>query len=298
MATTPLVVVAGGTGNLGGRLVQALLKRGAQVRVLAQPTTEAAKTDALKSQGAQVALVALADQAGLAQALTGAACVVSALQGLREVLVDGQTQLLHAAVAAGVPRFIPSDFSVDYMDLVPGDNRNFDLRREFHHVIDKADIQATSIFNGSFDGIFAYGTPLFDGKKKTVGYWGDPDWQIDFATMDDAAAFTAAAALDEAAPRTLHIASFRLSPRELAAKGKEISGQDFTLTDQGSADQLLAYTRQARAAQPAGENDVNASWQGMQYLVSMLQAHSGPTDNHRYPGLTWTSAEAVLRASL
>ena len=298
MANTPLVVVAGGTGNLGGRIVKALLKHGAQVRVLAQPDTEAAKTDALKSQGAQVSLVALTDHDGLTKALEGAVCVVSALQGLREVMVDGQTQLLHAAVAAHVPRFIPSDFSVDYMDLVPGDNRNFDLRREFHHIIDKANIQATSIFNGSFDGIFAYGTPLFDGKKKSVGYWGDPDWKIDFATMDDAAAFTAAAALDEAAPRALHIASFQLSPRELAAKGKEISGHEFALNDMGSVDQTLAHTRQARTANPEGENDVNASWQGMQYLVSMLQAHNGPMDNDRYPGVNWTSAETILKPTM
>ena len=71
--------------------------------------------------------------------------MVYALQGLREVIVDGQTQLLHAAVAAGVPRFIPSDFAVEYMGLTPGDNRNFDLRREFYHVLDQATIRATSV---------------------------------------------------------------------------------------------------------------------------------------------------------
>ena len=296
MANQTLVVVAGGTGNLGGRIVKALLKRNTQVRVLAQPGTDSDRVTKLESQGAEVHLVALSDSSGLTEFLTGADCVVSALQGLRDVMVDGQTQLLQAALAAGVPRFIPSDFSVDYMELVPGDNRNFDLRREFFHVIDKADIQATSVFNGSFEGIFAYGTPLFDGKKHTVGYWENPDWKIDFSTMDDAAAFTAAAALDQGAPRSLHIASFQLSPRELRDVGEQITGQDFALIDMGSIPQLLEHTRQARSAHPEGEQDVNAPWQGMQYLVSMLQGHSGPADNSRYSGLTWATPEKVLQA--
>ncbi len=297
MENNPLVVVAGGSGNLGGRIVKALRQRGAQVRALVRPDTDLAKLAEFKAQGVQVALAELTDSTALQQALTGAVCVVSALQGLREVMVDGQTQLLHAAVAAGVPRFIPSDFAVDYMDLTPGDNRNFDLRREFHHVIDKAPIRATSIFNGSFDGIFAYGTPLYDGPKKTVGYWDNPDWKIDFATMDDAAAYTAAAALDEAAPRALHIASFQLSAKELAAAGQQATGQEFALVPMGPVQGLLDYTRQQRTAHPEGEQDLNAPWQGMQYLVSMLQGHNAKLDNDRYPGLTWASPQTVLQAN-
>ena len=291
-----IIIVAGATGNLGGRIVKALLNKGAEVRALVRPDTEPEKIDELTAQGVQVVSVELTDHATLTQAMSGASCVVSALQGLRGVIVDGQTQLLDAAVAAGIPRFIPSDFAVDYTNLTPGDNRNFDLRREFHALIDKAPIRATSIFNGSFDGIFAYGTPLYDGPKKTVGYWGDPERKVDFATMDDTAAFTAAAALDETAPRALHVASFELSPRELAAAAQRATGQAFTLVDMGSVDDLAAYTRRERAAHPEGEQDLNASWQGMQYLVSMLQTHHQHLDNDRYPGLSWTSAHDVLAA--
>jgi hypothetical protein len=44
----------------------------------------------------------------------GAGCVVSALAGLRPVIVDTQSRLLEAAVAAGVKRLIPSDSSIDF----------------------------------------------------------------------------------------------------------------------------------------------------------------------------------------
>ncbi len=42
-----------------------------------------------------------------------------------------QGKVLDAAVAAGVPRFIPSDYSLDFTKTRPGENRNLDLRRRF-----------------------------------------------------------------------------------------------------------------------------------------------------------------------
>ena len=74
--------------------------------------------------------------------------------------------------------------------------------------LDKAPIQATSILNGAFAEILTYNIPLLDIKQQQVGYWEDADWKIDFTTMDNTAAFTAAAALDPTTPRFLRIASF------------------------------------------------------------------------------------------
>jgi hypothetical protein len=71
------------------------------------------------------------------------------------VIVGTQTALLDAAVAAGVPRFVPSDFSTNFTKLPVGENRNFDLRREFHNQLDVAPIAATAIFNGAFGEILA-----------------------------------------------------------------------------------------------------------------------------------------------
>ncbi len=105
-----------------------------------------------------------------------------------------------AAVAAGVPRFIPSDFASDYTKLAPGDNRNFDLRREFKALLDQAPIAATSILNGAFGEILGYNIPLLDFKQQQVSYWEGADWPIDFTTMDDTA-------------RLLRIASFQLNIR-------------------------------------------------------------------------------------
>ena len=188
--------VAGATGDLGGRIIGALVERGTTVCALVRPGTPAEKLTALQRPGVEVVPVDFTRPAELTKALAGASCVVSALQGLRDVIVDAQSSLLAAAVAAGVPRFIPSDFSSDLFKIAPGDNRNFDLRREFHQQLDVAPIASTTILNGAFAEILGYNIPFLDFKAKRVGYWESPDWKVDFTTMNDTAAFTAAAALD------------------------------------------------------------------------------------------------------
>ncbi|MFH1435487.1 MAG: NmrA family NAD(P)-binding protein [Pseudomonadota bacterium] len=102
------IVVAGATGNLGGRIARALLERGAGVRALVRRGTARDKIERLKELGASIASVDLSSASEAAPACSGASCVVSALQGFRDVIVEAQTVLLDAAIEADVPRFIPS----------------------------------------------------------------------------------------------------------------------------------------------------------------------------------------------
>ena len=288
------IAVVGATGNLGGRIVTALINEGATVIAVVRPTSDPAKSDELTQKGVTVIRSEMTDPQELAPAFADAAVVVSALQGLRDVIVDTQSVVLDAAVAAGVSRFIPSDFSTDFTKLVPGQNRNFDLRREFRTYLDKAPIQATSILNGAFAEILGYGTPLLNLETNQVGYWNDADWRIDFTTMDDTAAFTAAAALDPTTPRFLRLASFQISPNELAVVAGQVSGTPFEVVQLGNRTGLLAAIQHERAAHPEGEDQLYANWQQMQYMLSMFSAQNNPLDNVRYPDLTWTSAHDVL----
>ena len=292
---TSTIVVAGATGNLGMRLVKALVGRKANVVALVRTTTDSGKIDRLKDLGATVAFVDLASVSDVAQAMKGASCVVSVVAGLRDVIVDAQTVLLEAAILAGVPKFIPSDFSSDFTKLTPGENRNFDLRVDFHEKLDIAPIAATAIFNGPFAEILSYNVPLLDFKKKVVGYWEDPDWRIDFTTMDDTAAYTAAAALDADTPKALCIASFQVSPKDLVAFTAKVFGAPYELVRLGSLADLRAYNRHERAAHPEGENELYASWQQTQYMQSMFSAHHESLDNDRYSGITWSKLEDLIK---
>ena len=293
----PTIVVAGATGNLGGRIVRALLERGASVRALVRNSTPLDKVERLREMGVTIASVDLSSASQVAPACSGAACVVSALAGLRDVIVEAQTVLLDAAIKAGVPRFIPSDYSIDFTKFPPGENRNLDLRREFHQRLDKASIRATTIFNGAFAEMLTGQMPLILFKRKRVLYWGDADQRMDFTTMDDTAAFTASAALDPSTPRFLRIAGDQLSARELAAVVSEVTGKKFRLFRAGGLGMLGTLIKVARTVAP-GKKELYPAWQGMQYMRNMFdgRAKLEPLDNDRYPSIRWTIARDVLSA--
>ena len=291
------VVVAGATGNLGGRIAKALLERGARVRALVLREAARHKLERLENFGVTIASVDLNSASEVALACSGASCVVSALQGLRDVIVEMQTLLLGAAIKAGVPRFIPSDYSIDFTKLPPGENRNLDLRREFHKRLDQTPISATTIYNGAFADMLTGQMPLILFKLHRVLHWGNADQRMDFTTIDDTAAFTASAALDPSTPRFLRIAGDELSARELTAVASEVIGEKFRLFRAGGLGTLGTLIKVARTCAP-GERELFPAWQGMQYMRNMFdgRAKLEPLDNDRYPSIRWTTARNVLSA--
>lgn len=291
-ATT--VLLAGATGNLGHRIARALRERGARVRALARPGTGDDRIAPLRTLGAEPIEVDLGDEAALARAAEGADCLVSTLQGLRPVIVDTQARLLDAAVAAGVPRFIPSDFSLDFFRTEPGSNRNLDLRREFDERLDRAPIRATSILNGAFTELLKGPGFLHRGLKRVI-VWGDPDQPLDFTTMDDTAAFTARAALDAEAPRVLRIAGDQLSARGLAEVASAATGERYRTLRAGGVGLLAGMIRVMKTLSPS-PNDLLPAWQGMQYAHNMYSGEGKltPLDNDRYGERPWTSVRAFL----
>ena len=267
------------------------------MRALVRHGTARERVERLRELGVEVASVELKSAAEAAPACAGASCVVSALSGLGDVIVEAQAVLLDAAVQAGVPRFIPSDFSIDFTRLPPGENGNLDLRRDFHGRLDRASISATTIYNGAFAELLTGQMPLILFRWKRILCWGSPDQRMDFTTMDDTAAFTASAALDPSTPRFLRIAGDQLSARELAAVAGEVTGAKFRVFRAGGLGMLGTLIKVARAVAPGGR-EVYPAWQGMQYMRNMFdgRAKLEPLDNDRYPGMRWTTARDVLCA--
>ena len=153
-------MVAGAAGDLGARITKALVARGVDVRALVRANVSVDRRVRIEQAGASLHEVSPDDSAALARACEGAACVVSALNGLRETILYRQTLLLEAAEVAGVPRFVPSDYCEDFTRTVPGDNRNLDLRREFMARADRSAVRVTSVFNGAFLELLGGKMPL------------------------------------------------------------------------------------------------------------------------------------------
>ncbi|MBL3658790.1 NmrA family NAD(P)-binding protein [Fulvivirga sediminis] len=291
------ILVAGAAGNLGNRICRELVKREAAVSAIVRTSTDPLKIEALKKMGVEIIEVDMSSSEELTKACQGKEVVVSAVAGLADVIVDLQKRLLDSAIQAKVPRFIPSDFSTDYNDLVPGENRNFDLRRDFKAYLDSTSIKASSVFNGAFADILKYSTPALNLKDRSISYWGEKaDWKLDFTTMDDTAAFTAEVALDNDAPRNLQIASFQISPNMLWSDVKEITGEEFSLRRLSSMEDFAAFIKKQRADNPAGENELYAKWQQSQYMYSMFSTHHHQLANGRYENLTWTTGLAYLKS--
>lgn len=295
--TAATIVLAGATGGLGLLIAHHLRRRGAAVRALVRPeSSHKAEAESLRLQGVEVVAVDFGSVPDLTRACAGASCIVSALSGLRDTIVEAQIRLLDAAVAAGVPRFIPSDFSADFTRLPEGANRNFDLRREFQRRLAQAPIQATTIFNGMFMDLLKGQAPLVQPGIRRIVYWGDADQPLDFTTMVDTANFTAAAALDANTPRYLYVAGQVASIRELQREAGVAFGQPFKLLRVGGLGFLAGMIKVTRALVPA-ENEVFPPWQGMQYMHNMLSGQAKlphPLDNARYPDISYTQIREVL----
>ncbi|HEY4306043.1 MAG TPA: NmrA family NAD(P)-binding protein [Gemmatimonadaceae bacterium] len=292
---SPLIVVAGATGDLGGRITRALIDRGARVRAIVRGGANAYAVGALRERKVDVVFADYRRRQSIVDACADVHCIVSALSGLRDVIVDAQTTLLGAAIEAGVPRFIPSDFCIDYNGLEPGGNRNLDLRREFADLLTGAPIAATSILNGAFTDMLTGQAPIILFKRRRVLYWGSADQLMDFTTREDTAQFTAAAAMDSATPRWLRIAGDEISARGIAHVASDVSGAAFRPRKAGPLGVLNAMIAVMRTVAPK-PGKLYPPWQGMQYLRDMYggKGKLHPLDNGRYGPRTWQTVGDVL----
>ncbi|MBA8815763.1 uncharacterized protein YbjT (DUF2867 family) [Microbacterium halimionae] len=296
---TNTILVAGATGDLGQRIVRELLQHDVRLRVLTRPGSTKAAALFGDADRVDIVTAAYSDHGALTAAISGVDVVVSAVSGVRPVIVDAQRALLKATVAAGVPRFIPSDYAADYRQISPGSNRNFELRREFAADVDAAPVQATSILNGMFTDLLANEAPMILFGRRRVLFWSSADQILDFTTKDDVARVTALAALDNDAPRVIEIAGAQVSARDVARTMTELTGTPFKLQWAGTTATLSAMSKIGKTLSK-NPDETFPAWQGMQYFVSMFsgQAQLHHVDNDRYGPHTWTTVRDVLQAHL
>lgn len=214
-------------------------------------------------------------------------------------MLGTQGALLNAAVASKVPRFIPSDFSLDFTKTEPGSNRNLDLRREFHAKLDESGIQWTSILNGGFMELLIAGQlPLINDSWHRILHFGSADQKLDLTTILDTASYTAAVATDpNPTPKFLRIAGDSFSSKELAATVTTLRGREYSPMWIGSLGFLRIMIVIMKLVIGGTETKLLPPWQGMQYLENMVSGKGtlDPLDNNRYPELVWTTVEAALR---
>ncbi|MDP4511486.1 NmrA family NAD(P)-binding protein [Nonomuraea turcica] len=291
------VFVAGATGRLGRLVIDSLRRRDVQVRALVRPGNAKGR-QAFDDPAIEVVEGDIRDPADrLTRALQGVDVVVSAVQGGAEVIIDGQVNLLRAAEKAGVPRWIPSDFSLGIDRLDYGDNHFADLRKKAAEAYRSSTVAPTSVLNGAFLEIL--NMPFYnwvDWESGTFSYWGDGDQPVDFSTYSDTAEWTAEVALDPStAGRTVRVAGDVLTLTELHQAMERGSRRRLEPRQLGGTDDLSAEIerRKAVATDPF-------EYLLLQYTWAMVTGKGklDPLDNHRYPGIQPTGAEEYFRQAM
>jgi nucleoside-diphosphate-sugar epimerase len=298
-----LLVVAGAAGKLGRLVVNAALED-PQVRVRAL-VRDPKKPEAAALANARVELMAFdavtADAAARDAAVKGATAVVSTLQGGPDVIVDAQLALLRAAKAAGARRFLPSDYSYNFMSLPEGVNVNSDWRRALANAARKeedARFQVVHVMQGIFTDQYVLGfLGMLDGERGVIRYWGDGKTPIDWTTWEDTARYVAAAALDaRTLPTQLFVSGERMDALTFAATWERVHGRKASVERLGSLDDLAREAQRRLQTEPQNMY----GWLPLMYARGMFggQALLGPSSNALFPGIKpQTVAEAMARGA-
>ncbi len=291
MNTKPTVLLVGASGMLGRQIASALLDRGeTRVKALVRNPTRTKELRDLTARGMEVTPGDILRPETLGPATEGVTAIISAVGNDEQLIVEGQTNLLRAAEANQVKRFIPSDFALDYRKLSMGDSVNLDMRKKFLPRLLDSTVAHTSILNGAFMEMIQYGT--VDPEKGLLNYWGDGHQKLDFTHSSDAAKYTAAAVADPAmANEVLQVVGEETNYVDLAETYFRATGKRLNLNRLGSTDDLKAWIEKTKgtAQNPWDYIGAQYTWAMVTGLGKLLPMNS------RYPEIRPMGVEAFLR---
>ncbi|OWM65005.1 isoflavone reductase homolog [Punica granatum] len=236
------VLVVGGTGYIGRRIVKASLEQGYPTYVLQRPEIglDVDKVQILlsfKKQGARLVEGSFSDIQSLIEVVKQVDVVICTMSGVhfRSHNILLQLKLVEAIKAAGnVKRFLPSEFGMDpaRMEhaLEPG-RVTFDEKMIVRRAIEEANIPHTYVSANCFAGYFVGNLCQMDRltpPKDKVNIYGDGNVKAAFMDEDDVGTYTIKTIDD---PRTLNKTVFLrppeniLSQRQLVENWEKLSGK-------------------------------------------------------------------------
>lgn len=198
-----MILVTGGTGHLGAELIPLLTSEGLPVRVF---TRDPARAGGLVGDSAQLVQGDARNPQGFEAALDGVDAVVSAMSGFgagapgpKAVDRDGNLNLIKAAEAAGVRRFVLVSINGASPDH-PMELMRMKFRAE--EALRASRLDWVIVRASAFMELWAeiIGRPVVDAGKATV--FGRGDNPINFNSAGDVARFVKLALSDTSLSRT------------------------------------------------------------------------------------------------
>lgn len=237
------------------------------------------------------------DTSAIRPFVSGCDVVVCCYLGDNKLMVDGQKLLIDACAAEGVPRYVASDWSLDYTKLKLGELFPKDPMIHIKAYLDGQDkVEGVHILVGMFIEPFfgpVFGT--FDASTTTFKYWGTGDEIWEGTTYRNAAEYTAAVCADKNASGILRLVGGRATFREIAGSFEKVYGEKPKLERQGSTEDLFNHMHELRKKDP--QNLFSYLFLFFQYYMINGQTLVGPElDNDKYPQVKPVSWEDYLIA--
>jgi len=225
------VAIAGATGNLGPAVLNALLEAGFQVVVLSRK--DSSSTDSLPQHPNQtITKVDYFDIAGLTTVLEATNVVVSTLASKA---LDTQKPLIDASVAAGLKRYLPSDFGSDLHNPLNQKLPVFKGKVDTHHYLEKLAAE-----NSHFSYTYTYNNAFLDWglkvgftvnpKEHSATLWDGGDVSISMTTLATIGKAVVAIInnLDATKNKTLYYHDTAITLNQIVDIVKSIDGKEWT----------------------------------------------------------------------
>jgi NADH dehydrogenase len=227
-------LVVGATGYLGSEICRQLAAKGKPVKALVRSTSDQTKVDNLKQVEATLVYGDLKDRPSLDAACQGVTAVISTVSsmpfsyqpGENDILsvdVDGLTNLIHAAQAAGVQHFIYTSFTMDLHFPLRNAKRTVEQR------LSESGLSYTILRPSYFMEAWLSPVVGFDAANAKAQIYGLGQNPISWISVQDVARF-AVESLDNAAAQnaTLEMGGPEaLSPLQVVKIFEEVSGRPF-----------------------------------------------------------------------
>ncbi|EHA19586.1 hypothetical protein ASPNIDRAFT_39010 [Aspergillus niger ATCC 1015] len=214
------VAIAGASGTLGPHVFQALVNAGFRISIL----TRSNKPGAYASN-INVFEVDFNSVESLTTALKGVDAVVSTVGG---AAVDNQTVLIDAAIAAGVKRFIPSEFgnvtTNPKVEKFPVYSSVFKIRNYLQEKAAAGKLSWTVLACGAFLDLVLNTPTLLDFQNHTVTMLDEGDNRISSTSLPAVGRAIAAILqnFDATENRVMHVSEAILTQNQLIGFAKEI----------------------------------------------------------------------------
>jgi nucleoside-diphosphate-sugar epimerase len=294
-ASVSTVAIAGITGKLGTLAAENLLKSSSQVQIRGF-CRHKSKVPAELRDNPRVSIVeGQSDDLDAARhAVKGSDVVICCYLGDDNLMINGQKLLIDAAVAEKVPRFVASDYTLDYRKLELGQLPNKDAMIHVKRYLDDQPIEGVHIMIGAFVETFWSFLQVFDGQNYALKYWGSGDEKWDLTTYGTSAQYMAAVSLDPTATGFLKFRGDFISLKEVAKLLEKRYGSPPELVCLGSMDQLRQRVDAARSIDNRAFDVLPLFYV---YYIQNGQTLLGDVDNQRYPWVKPETMEDFLNAN-